>query len=419
MMFIARVYRLAWREFKILALDKRLLFIVLFMPVLYSSIFGTLYLQKRVTRIPTHFIDNDHTKLSRSVREAVGTSETFKIVRDDGTIEDFKQETWRDQAFACIVVPQGFQDDVKHGRPARILTLVDGSNLLISNTIRGGIAEIGGTFSVGVQMKRLSMRGTPSQNALGSSVPIEAATRVLYNPTFSYSGFVLTGLIGAVIQQITLLGVALAFAREREKKLFGEVLKITSSPFEVILAKAILYSVFGMFSSYITFLVGFKYFGINLVGSMGLVMSVVCLFIVAIVALGICISVFCKDLVFATELLMLLSLPSFLLSGFTWPQFAMPKLTYIVSQFLPLTHLVMPLRAVLIEGAGIEAIRPHLTWMWGLMGLSYFLAYVVVWRLMRAEKKKLPGASDMEAENRAVMNAGAAASEEIAFPVEA
>ena len=42
-------------------------------------------------------------------------------------------------------------------------------------------------------------------------MPIESQPRILYNPTFSYAAFILPGVLGAVVKQITLLGVALAY----------------------------------------------------------------------------------------------------------------------------------------------------------------------------------------------------------------
>jgi len=107
------------------------------------------------------------------------------------------------------------------------------------------------------------------------------------------------------------------------------------------------------------------------------------MFIIAIVALGILASAALRDELFATEALMLVSLPSFLLSGFTWPQFAMVKGILILSQILPLTHFLMPLRSVLTQGAGLGAIRGELYWLWGLASGSYVLAYFVIRHYMQ------------------------------------
>lgn len=382
-MVLTRLARLCWRELCSLASDPRLLLIVLVTPIAYTVLFGFLYMPKRILHIPTWVIDQDQSSLSRGIMMATANNETFKVIRVGGTVDEFRQATFDGTAYACIIIPPHFSEDLKRGKSVRLLTLIEGGNMIIANSVTKGAAEIGGTYSVGVQMKRLSMRGTPSMYAMPSSIPIESATRVWNNPTYNYMDFLFPGLIGTVVQQVTLLGVALAFAREREKKLLPSVLRISRSPLELLAAKGILYTFLNLLVAALSFVLVVKWFGVTLNGSAALFMLLLAIFVVALVAMGIVISAVAKDQLFATQILMLIAVPSFLLSGYTWPQIGMVKGILALSNILPLTHFVLPQRQIFMQGASFDMIRPHLLWLWVLTIVSYVLAYFVIAYAMR------------------------------------
>lgn len=377
-MAATRILRLMARELRLLASDWRLFTIVMIMPFVYTLMLGYLYLPKRVSDVPTYVLDQDNSQLSRSIIDAAESNDAFKITRFVDSPAQFEADVRRDKVHALLWIPPHLERDVKRGAPARLVAVIDGSNLLLSNTLYKGVSTIGTTYSLGVQIKKFNAKGAPIGNARETIMPVDAGTRVLFNPGFSYSDFVLPGLAGAVIQQICLLGVALAFARERGHKLLPEALAITSSPLELLAAKGLFYTGLNLASTVGVFLMLFRMFGVHLAGSAGALLALVSLFIIAIVGLGILASAALKDELFATEALMLVSLPSFLLSGFTWPQFAMVKPILFLSEILPLTHFVMPLRSVLVQGAGLGAIRGELYWLWSLACGSYVLAYFVI-----------------------------------------
>jgi ABC-2 type transport system permease protein len=377
-MLIKRLYRLMQREWAVLTSDLRLLAIVLLVPIGYTLLLGSVYQPKRVSAIPAWVIDQDNSALSRAVRDGVAHGEIFSLVHEGGTVEEFRQANLQGSAFACIIIPKHFEADVKRGHDARLLTLIDGSNMLIANSVLRGAASIGGTFSAGILVKRLSMRGTPSGNVLTAAIPVASETRVWYNPAFDYLDFLLPGLLGTVIQQVTLLGVALAFARERERNLTGSLLQITGSPLEVLLSKGIFYTLINLSTAAVAFTIAVRVFHMSLGGSFGLLAALLTVFIIALVGLGLVVSAVCRDSLFATQMLMLIAVPSFIFSGFTWPQISMSGWVLGLSNALPLTHFVLPLRQIIVQGGDMESIRAHLLWLWILAGTCYAAAYPAV-----------------------------------------
>jgi ABC-2 type transport system permease protein len=382
-MVFQRLARLCRRELTMLVREYRLLSIIILVPICYTMLFGMLYAPKRVTQIPTWVIDEDRSAFSRAIATATARDEMFHVVRVDGTLEEFRAATMRGDAYACTVIPYHFEHDLKLGKPVRLLTLMDGGNMIISNSVTRGAAEVAGTFNVGVQEQHLAMTGTPSMYALHAALPLETAARIWYNPTYNYMDFLMPGLIGTVIQQVTLLAVALAFARERELCLFGDVTRITHSPLEVLCAKGLVYTLINLLMAALAFVITVGGFGVPMTGSLPAFALLLTLFITALVAMGVIISVVAKDQLFATQILMLIAVPSFLVSGYTWPQMSMTRPILMLSNLLPLTHFVLPLRKLFMQHGTFADIQPHLYWLWCLTILCYGGAYLVLSRLMR------------------------------------
>lgn len=384
-----RLWRLIMREFISFFRDRRLMLVCLLVPLGYTLLLGSIYLPKRVSQIPTWVIDQDQSSLSRTVTAAIAQHEYFHITRKDGSLGDFRRACQRQQAFVCVIIPPHFAENIKWGRPARILTMINGDNMLIANSATKGITEIAATYSAGVMMKRLSMKGTPSQFTRQAAQPIESVTRTWYNPTYNYLDFLLPGLLAAVLQQIALLGIALAFCKERELNTFTQVLAISGSPLEIISAKSMTYLAINLFNGILVYVIAVHLFGLHIVGSIWLLALLYFLFSAGLTALGILTSIMVKTQLFATQILMLIAVPSFLLSGFTWPQMSMTPAILFLSNLLPLTHFVLPLRQLMSNGAGFADIQPHLFWLWSFTIFAFVAAYLALrYLVMPAERGK-------------------------------
>lgn len=372
---LTRIRKLLAREWRLMTIDWKLPLVIFLFPMLFTFLFGSIYVEKKVTQVPTWIVDQDRSSLSRSLRDSIKFHEAFRVVHEGGTVDEFKEANRLDQAHACVVIPPHFERDLKHGRATSLVGIFDGTNFLVSNSAYRAVTEIGLGYSVGVQMKRLAMRGTPSGFAQGAALPIHPVSRIWYNPSFNYLNFLLPGLLCLVIQQVVVVGVALAFSREQEEGLFGEALRITDSPFELLTAKTLFYFLVNMIGAPGAFLVA-RSFGIDLKG-LGLLLGVVLpLFLFAGVALGLCFSLFIPSQVTATQVLMILAAPSFLISGYTWPQMSMVPWVRFLSNLAPVTHLALPVRQIGMQGGNLSSVLPHLLWLWGMAAVGYSVAYV-------------------------------------------
>ncbi len=377
------LWQLVCRECGRLCRDQRLLGVLLVAPIVYTVLFGCLYRPARVTHIPTWVIDQDGSAFSRNLTQALGQGDTLAVVQVGGALEEFRAATRRGEAFVCVVIPPHCERDAKHGRPVRVLTILDTSNFIIANSAMRASMEVTGTYGIGVQMQRLSLRGTPSAYAQGAAMPVDGAMRYWYNPAFNYLDFMLPGLLLALIQQVTLLAAALGFARELEEGTLSALGARRAAPSAVLAAKMLVYAGVNWLMAVFSFLLARRCFGLSWDGDTGLFLGILAVFVLGLTACGLLVSAVTRQQLFTTQVLMLVSVPSFLLSGYTWPQLAMSPGILALSNVLPLTHGVLALRAIVVQQADLGIVRPHLLWLWTFAVVSLLGAYAVTAYLLR------------------------------------
>ena len=175
----------------------------------------------------------------------------------------------------------------------------------------------------------------------------------------NYLYFMLPGVLLTVFQQVLLLGLALSFSSEFENKTFTELVSKTSNPFTILFVKIFPY----IFMSIFIYLL---YYGFGLFYDMKLetefwpFIYATLIFILGVCFLGFLVSLILPSQLKATEVLMVVATPSFILSGFTWPLSQMPKWIQTISDCIPLTHYLKIFRILFIEKGDVSLIQPHL-----------------------------------------------------------
>lgn len=191
--------------------------ILFFVPVMYTVLFGSIYVHHKVTEMATVVMDEDQSPLSRQIIQAFEQSESFEIMKEYHSEEDVKRALETGEAKVGLVIPSNFEAKLKHGETLPLLTLIDGSNMMISNSATKGANEVITTFSMGYSQKKLQLQqGLQNEQVMNTLSPIPYRYRIMYNPTFNYSDFMLYGLVGAILQQVLFLGIALTITREKD-----------------------------------------------------------------------------------------------------------------------------------------------------------------------------------------------------------
>lgn len=343
-------------EFQALWQNKRNLIVLLGSPIFFLTIFGYMYSSHVVTGVKTVVLDLDNSSLSRTVLDNIGNSEKFKVIGQVDSEAGLKAAVESGQADVAVVIPHDFNRDIKKQHSSQVLIIVNGSNMMISNTIVTSASEIIQTLSAGAGIKVMEGKGFLPNQALNTVGEISYRYRVWYNPTYNYANFLLLGLMGTAVQQVILLFTAISVVVGRVsgalagKKRFRDLTVY-------ITGKLVPYVLINLLSLNLVILELTAVYQVPFRGSPGTLLLLEVVFVLCVCALGVFLSSICQDQLQATQLAMLVAVPSFLMSGYTWPLESMPALVRGISHLLPLTYFVNALRKLALMGVGLATIK--------------------------------------------------------------
>ena len=320
--------------------------ILLGLPILYTILFGLVYNANSVKDIPTLIYDQDQTATSAALIQAVADSDRYKIVSEVNTPEDMEEYLYNNEALVAIVIPPKFAQEIKLGKSSQVMISINSANLMFSNAILGSAGEIVQTFSTGAGQKSLEALSQMPSQALSNAAPIHLAVRVLHNPTFSYSNFMLTGM-GANGLQLAIM-IAICFIITREYTNMSH-LKDTSIPV-LLIGKVLPYWLCAMISFAIYLAINVMFFDSPFRGDIGSLFLIGCAFTFAVINIGAFYSAIAPDQIYAVQLPMLYIMPSYLFSGYSWPLLAMNDFSRGFAAIMPITYAADVMRDILLAG---------------------------------------------------------------------
>lgn len=355
-------------------------------PILYGLMFGFVYQQGKVLDLPIVIIDQDNSPSSNMVIDAFDDNEGLFIsdVRPIGG--NIAQEMPYMGYAAVITIPSNFEADLLQQRYPEIRVDLNMGNILNANTASVSIQSVLFTLNAGIEIAGLQRQGLPPDVAAKSFEPFKINFNRLYNSTGNYVSFMLPGLLGGIMQQVIFLAMALVFARDFEDGYFSKLIKTSRSSIYHVALKSVPFLLFIpvmwlIVSRFIPF------FNVNVDIYNPAMFVLVALLSIASMMIGMLFSVMIPNQLKATELLMVISTPAFILSGFTWPTMAMPDIVAHIAQYIPLTQFLNGFRKVAVYGGGVDSIMPEIKWL-VMISLVCFVAILIALQTKIGWKKE-------------------------------
>lgn len=328
---------------------------VFLVPVIQLAIFGYA-INMEVRDIPTAYVDLDGSPESRQLLASFDETKTFTLVEQLESLEAMQEAIVAGRARVGVYVPGGFSRRIDRGERAEALVLVDGSYSSEAAAAVSSAQAIGQFSSLHMGRVRLEER-TLKQAPLGSGrAVVEARPRLLFNPALKSATFFVPGLVGIVLQLVTLLLTSFAIVREREQGTMEQLLVTPLSPWGLMLGKLVPYLVIGMVQTAMVLALMVYVFGVPIVGSIWLLAVMSLLFVVTSLSLGVLISTKARSQAEAMQMSLLMLLPSILLSGFVFPLNSIPEPLQPITYVIPVRYFIEVLRAVIVRGAPLDAL---------------------------------------------------------------
>ncbi len=182
---------------------------------------------------------------------------------------------------------------------------------------------------------------------------------VLYNPDERFIDYVLPGVIGIILQLITVTLMACTIARERESGTLYQLMVTSLRRGEIVIGKILPYLAISVFLILVIMILSGWHFRVKF-HNPGALALICFLFLLCSLGLGLLISAISRTQTQAIQFSVFFLLPVFILSGAFAPLEQLPAGIRAISELFPLTHFCRAFRLVNLYHAGLAFYGPSL-----------------------------------------------------------
>ncbi|WP_223464063.1 ABC transporter permease [Massilia soli] len=357
----SRAFLLTWQS---IFRDKAALLLFFISGIVYSFFYPLPYSAETVRRVPVAIVDQDQSALSRQLIRFAGAHPSILVVGVSTRPEAAQELVWQGEAAGAMVIPADFSRKVLAGLQPEIEVSGHGAYPLLNKVVLNGLAEVAGTVSAGIELRRLGATTASAMQAEASRQPLTVEPLPLFNVREGYASYIVPGVVVLIIQQTFLLGIGLLFGSWRSEKSFPYAPGAASycgalTAFALVVTLNALY-----FFGFVFWWQDYPRGG-NLIGTAVLTV----LFAYSVAALGMLIGMFFRTRERSMQLLVATSLPIMFLSGLAWPMSAIPVPLQVLGWSLPSTAAIQGFIATNQMGASLHEVRMELAGLLGLMVL--------------------------------------------------
>jgi ABC-2 type transport system permease protein len=360
--FWRRVGAMLRKELLQLRRDRVTLATMISIPLLQLVLFG--YAINTTPRnLPTAVLLQESSDVGRSILAAIQNTKYFKVTRQLRDEDELDQVLKSGQVLFAIEIPANFERALRRGDDPALLVAADATDPVATGPAIAALTQIVNTALV-------KDRGLPD----AGQPPFEIRAHERYNPAASTPLNIVPGLLGTILTLTMLIFTSLSVTRETERGTMESLLSMPITPFEIMLGKIAPYVLVGFMQAALILGAGVAMFGVPIVGSLTALAALTTLFIATNLAWGYTFSTLAQNQLQAVQMSMMFFLPNMLLSGFIFPFLGMPRWAQFIGEFLPLTHFIRIVRAIMLKGATLSQLQFDTLALAGLMALAMTIA---------------------------------------------
>jgi ABC-2 type transport system permease protein len=354
-MFNSRLFSLMRKEFLQIMRDPRTLLLVLWIPIMQLLLMGYAATND-VRNVPMAVFDQDRGPAARRLLDAYRAADYFRIAYDVDSEEEIRQLIDNGEARAGLIIPPDYTAHLNGESSAQVAFVLDGSDPTVAATALSAAQLIAQEHATEIQSNQMAWRGQADR----MQMPVEIRTQVWYNPDLEDAYFMVPGVIGQILYSVTSVLTATAVVRERERGTIEQLIVTPILPWELVIGKIIPYVLLAFANTLEVLALGSFLFQVPIRGDLTLILLLSGLFLLTGLGVGLLFSTIANTQQEAMLSVFMTILPSIYLSGFFFPLEAMPKILQWASIFVPLRYYLEIIRALLIKGVGVSAIRTEI-----------------------------------------------------------
>ncbi len=358
---LARLGALLIKEFIQMRRDRITFAMMLGVPLMQLVLFGYA-INNDPKSLPAALLATSNDQYTRAMVSALENTGYYRFDHIAQTAAEAELWMARGDVAFVVTIPADFARRVERGDQPQILIEADATDPAVAS---GAISTLGTVANQAL----LRARGMQASAAEAAKSQLDVVVHRRYNPEGISQYNIVPGLLGVILQMTMTMMTSIALTRETERGTMENLLAMPCSPLEIMLGKVLPYLVVGAVQVLVVLAAAKLMFSVPFVGSLGLLLSAILVFVLALVLLGYSISTLARTQMQALQLTVFFFLPSILLSGFMFPYRGMPDWAQAFGEILPLTHFLRIIRAVMLKGAAFPAISGEILWLAGFVVL--------------------------------------------------
>jgi ABC-2 type transport system permease protein len=342
--FFRRMWAIVIKEFVQMRRDRMTFATMIFVPILQLTLFGYA-INTDPKQLPTAVLVRDDGPLTRAVLAAMKNTDYFNFKEQVRDAEELDKLIRTGEVQFAVEIPASFERDVRRGDRPAVLVIADATDPVATGT---AVSSLRGLIDTAL---RRELRG-PDAAVTKTAAPFEITLQNRYNPEAITQYNIVPGLLGVVLTMTMMMFTALAVTREIERGTMESLLAMPIKPVEIMIGKIAPFVLVGFVQMTIILSAAHFLFGVPIMGSVWLLVSLATLFAASNLAVGYTFSTIANNQLQAVQMTFFFFLPNILLSGFMFPFRGMPQWAQVIGEALPLTHFMRIVRGITLKGTG-------------------------------------------------------------------
>jgi ABC-type multidrug transport system permease subunit len=358
------ILSVAYKEFLHIYRDRRVLILLLILPPVFTLVFGHAFEAGEMKNVPALLINRDQTDRAERFMTLILANKTFAWQTQPPSITT-AQDLLGHGVQAALTIPKGWSDSITTGAPLPLKLYLDGSDTNTAEQLEGSIQKTLGDFQL--SERQVMIDALPEDVFdLAKKLPVQVRKqfvsmmepwttdhRILYNPKTRFIDYVVPGVIGLILQLITVTLMASTLARERESGTLFQLMVTALRRREIVLGKVIPYLAISIVLILFIIVLTAWHFEVQF-NDPGALALICFLFLLCSLGLGLLISAISRTQTQAIQFSVFFLLPVFVLSGAFAPLEQLPRAIRYISELFPLTHFCRAFRLVNLYRASPE-----------------------------------------------------------------
>jgi ABC-2 type transport system permease protein len=318
-------------------------------------------------------VDQDISVLSRKLVSKFVHSPFFKIIHPGSG--DASKVLLEDKADMILVIPRNFERDIYRKEAPKVQLQVDAINGMTAGLTYSYANLIITAFQRDIAAE---LNIEPSISAMPGKVEMDYL--FWYNSKLKFKYYMVPGILTILLTVIGMFLASLNLVREKE---LGTIEQINVTPikkYQFIIGKLLPFWMIALFELALGLTMGKLLFQIPIEGSLLLLFAYACIYLLAVLGLGLLISTFSETQQQAQFLNFFVLITFIMMSGIFTPAESMPYWAQQLNVLNPMAYFMRVVRMILLKGSAFADI------LWDFVAITILASGLLVLAIWRYRK---------------------------------